>query len=199
MNNGFITFSCKKVVFIKLTIEFAVEEMVFLGRFETDALHRRGVGRDDPRGSPCKLVFEGRTDGSIEVLHLFVGMETLAVRGIEHHQRGGPTLGLLRREGIRTLDFLDADLFEFDIFLHTGSFDILGSLLDGIERGIGSVYLMGKVALVTIVVVDITPEVGIEIGPFLKGVRRTKDTRGDVTGDEGSASMRKVPEPHIGS
>ena len=152
-----IPFAGKEVVAIKLAIEFTVEEMVFFRGLESDALHRCIIGRDDPSRSSGELMFEGRSYRSIEVLHLFVGMKSFSIWRIEHHQRGSPTLALPNREGIRTFDFLDADLFEFDILLDTGGFDILGSLLDGIERGIGAVDMMGKIPFVTIVIVDIRP------------------------------------------
>ena len=172
--------------------------MVFLGGFETDALHRRGIGRDDPGGRACKLVFEGRTDSRIKILHLFVRVETLAVRGIEHHQ--GIYHFVIYHLPIYCIigpfDFFHADLLEFDIFLDTGGFDILGCLLDGIERGIGAVDLMGEIPLVAVVDVNVTPEVGIEIGPFLKSVRRTEDTRGDVAGDKGSFNKESSRAAH---
>ena len=48
-------------------------------------------------------------------------------------------------------------LFEFDIALDTGGLDVLGSLLDGIERGVRPIDLMVELALMTIVIVDLTP------------------------------------------
>ena len=87
------SFSLEKVVSIKLAIQFAVEETYLTGRFEYDAFHRGVIGRDDPSRSPGKLMLECRADSTIEVLHLFVTLQSLAIRRVEHHQRGSPTLG----------------------------------------------------------------------------------------------------------
>ena len=50
---------------------------------------------------------------------------------------------------------LHADLLEFDIVLHAGGLDILGGLLDGIERGVGTIDAMGELAFLRIIIIDI--------------------------------------------
>ena len=82
-----IPFAGEEVVAVKLTIQFAVEEVQFLGGFETDTFHRSLIGGDDPRGRTCKLMLERRTDLTVKQLHVFVGRQTLTVRRVEHHQR----------------------------------------------------------------------------------------------------------------
>ena len=134
--------------------EVLAQELIELGANDVQ-LERRAVSfRGDMallyRANLC-LRTASRILVPIEVLHLFVTLQSLAIRRVEHHQRGSPTLGsstdghrqsdraelfTRTREGKRIFDFFHADLFEFHILLHTGGFDIFCCLLDGIERGI---------------------------------------------------------------
>ena len=81
-----IPFAGEEVVAVKLTIQFAVEEVQFLGGFETDTFHGCIVGGEDPRGRTCKLMLERRPDLTVKQLHVFIGRQTLTVRRVEHHQ-----------------------------------------------------------------------------------------------------------------
>ena len=86
MYMGFISFSLEQFVFVKLAVQFTVEEMVFLGGLEANTFHSLYIGRDDPSRRSGKLMLEGRTDSDLEIFHLLVALKAFSIRRIQHYQ-----------------------------------------------------------------------------------------------------------------
>jgi hypothetical protein len=122
-----------------------------------------------------------------------VGRDTFPIRRIGDHDR--LLCGLF--------ELLEVLLLDDDVLGCTGCFDVLGSNGDGARTAVVSVYLMFKGTLLTVVVVYLVVQLGIEIFPFLEGVVLTEDAGVDVAGDEvrfygeGSRSAHRVDEVAI--
>ena len=56
-----------------------------------------------------------------------------------------------------TLNFEHESLLGEHISMHAGGLDVLGGLLNGIERGIRAVYLVVELAFLAVIIVDVAP------------------------------------------
>ena len=56
--------------------------------------------------------------------------------------------------------------------------------------------MIGELALLRVVVVDLVEEILVEVRPFLKGEFLAEDARGDVAGDEGSLDEDSTGATH---
>ncbi len=127
------------------------------------------------------MEFERLAHLGIQVINVFVVRQTLAVRRVDHNQGafGGGCIGHTLQ-----VKLLEADLTHLDEVLHTRTLDILERRLHGVVARIGTVNLVGKDALVGIVVVDGLEQVFIKIGPFLERKLLAEDARSNVLGNE---------------
>ena len=117
-----------------------------------------------------------------------IGGDTLAIRRIHHND------GLL----LRLFELVERLQFQRHIFGYTRCLLYYGLRFHLLSRLLSSVYLVSKLALLTIVIVNLIEHLRIEVHPFLECESFAEYSRAMFLAIS-AASIGIVPEPHIGS
>ena len=152
--------SAEKFVLVEQAVQFAVQQADALRGLQSDALQRVLVGRDYPRSRPLEAVLEARADVLVELHHVLVLREPLAVWRVHHHHCA------LRVDAVQ---FLQAYLPYVDVALHARRLHVLQGRLHCIEACVAAVYAVREVPLCRVVVIDFLKEAAVEVLPFLEG------------------------------
>ena len=119
-------------------------------------------------------MFESFANHLISAQKVWCG-DALSVRGIGDYDALVGWLG----------EVLEVLLPNGDVVAQTSGLHVKAGRVDGFDIDIISVYMVLKLTLLALVVIDFVEQVGIKVWPFLKSILFAEQSRGHVLGDKG--------------
>ena len=159
----------KSDVFAQFAIQGTIVERYLEGRTQAHGIEQFFTRGDDPGIVALKLLLKGFAEEAVDLTEVF-GAQTLAVRWVSDHN--GRLFGLDKIANVA--------LLHRDEVAHAGSFGVGLRCLNSGKVEVVAVNVVGKFALLAVVVEDGAQEFGIEVFPVLKTKLFAEDTGEDV-------------------
>ena len=180
-----LQFTVKHLVFAELTFQRTVIERIFDAGLQTDLVEALLTIGEHPGVIALELVLQAFTD------HL-VGAKKVGCRDTLTIRRIGDDDALLRR----LCKILEVLLLDGDIAGETGSLHIEQRRIHSLDIHIIAVDVMLELPFLTLVVVDVVEEFGIEVRPFLKRIFVTEQAGSHVLGNQGGLDQQGTGSAH---
>ena len=176
-----LQFSVEHLVFTELTLQRSVIERNLDTWLQTDLVEAFFTVTEHPGIVAFELVLQSFTYHFIGTQEVGRG-DAFAIGRIGDHDT---LVGRLR-------EILEVLLLNGNDVTQSGGLHILQCRIHGFDVNVVAIDMVFELAFLALVVIDIVEEVGIEVRPFLK-------SPGAMFLANRAASMRMVPEPHMGS
>ena len=180
-----LIFPVENLVFAELAFQCAIEQRHFLAWFQPDLIEAFFSIREYPSLVSYKCMLQTFANHLVQSEQV-IGRDTFAIRRIHHDD------GLL----LRLFELLERLQFQRHIFGYTRRFYIMRRYFIRFRTVIISVYLMGELALLTIIIVNLIEHLRIEIYPFLECESFAEYSRSDVSCDQCSFYRNRARTAH---
>ena len=177
-----LVLSLEQLVLVVQAVQFAIEQVNFLRRLQSDTFQSLFVAGYHPCCSACELELECFAHVAVQTHYIFVLRQSFAIRRVDDYQS---TIGL---ESFLlqfvAFQFLDADLLDVDVFLHASRTDVLHCGLYGVVACIRTVDAVCERAFVAVIFAQGFEQIFVEVFPVLERKMLAEDTGRNVQRDE---------------